>query len=122
MSRVSKNVIAWRKRSKSKMVAAMGGKCQICGYDKCEEALEFHHINPNEKEFSFGKLRANPQGVNTLIEELKKCIMLCSNCHKEVHYNGLDIPKEYAILNEECLISEAEKKKKLNNNAHSSSG
>ena len=122
MSRVSKNVIAWRKRSKSKMVAAMGGKCQICGYDKCEEALEFHHINPNEKEFSFGKLRANPQGVNTLIEELKKCIMLCSNCHKEVHYNGLDIPKEYAILNEEYLISEAEKKKKLNNTAHSSSG
>ena len=122
MSKSSEAVKRWRKNTKDRMVKSMGGCCQICGYNRSQKALEFHHINPNEKEFSFGKLRANPQGVNTLIEELKKCIMLCSNCHKEVHYNGLDIPKEYAILNEEYLISEAEKKKKLNNTAHSSSG
>lgn len=117
MNKQSQKVINWRKRTKSKMVAAMGGKCQICGYDKCDEALEFHHINPEEKEYSFAKLRSRPRSVEVLKEELKKCILLCSNCHKEVHYNGLDIPKEYATLDEECLISEAEKKKRLKNNA-----
>ncbi len=122
MNKQSQKVINWRKRTKEKMVASMGGKCQICGYDKCVEALEFHHLDPTQKEYSFAKLRARPQGIEVIKEELKKCILLCSNCHKEVHYNGLDIPSDYAKLNEECLISELEIKRRLKNTAHSSSG
>ena len=41
-----------RIRLKEKLVEYKGGKCEICGYDKCITALEFHHLNPEEKEFS----------------------------------------------------------------------
>lgn len=61
----------------------MGGKCQICGYGNCLEALDFHHIHPEEKTFNFNKGQTKSWDVN--IEELKKCVLLCSNCHREVH-------------------------------------
>ncbi|MEY4334993.1 MAG: phage FelixO1, partial [Bacteroidota bacterium] len=44
--KVVKNVIAWRKRTKQKLVEHKGGCCEICGYNKCIEALEFHHKDP----------------------------------------------------------------------------
>ena len=53
--------------------------CAICGYNKCDNALEFHHTNPRDKIFSIGTLRGH------LAEELNKCILLCANCHKEIH-------------------------------------
>jgi hypothetical protein len=66
------------------MVNAMGGKCICCGYNKCNEALEFHHLNPEQKKFGFGKIRANPTTWNIIVEELKKCILVCANCHREI--------------------------------------
>lgn len=59
-----------------------GGKCIKCGYDKCLKALEFHHLNPKEKDFTISN--DNFKLLNA-IEESKKCILLCSNCHKEFH-------------------------------------
>jgi len=50
----------WRKKTKERMVQSMGGCCQICGYNKSLMALEFHHIDPNEKDFGFGTKMANP--------------------------------------------------------------
>jgi len=111
LSKKSEAVIKWRKRTKQKMVLAMGGKCQCCGYDKCYDALEFHHIDPSKKDFSFGGYRASPKNLSSLIEELKKCIMLCANCHREVHANVRDLPKEHSLLNEYFLRSENEIKK-----------
>lgn len=61
-----------------------GGKCSLCGYDKCDDALQFHHIDPSKKEFSLGMKRGYK--IETLREELKKCILVCSNCHIEIHY------------------------------------
>ena len=61
----------------------MGGKCCLCGYDKCIAALELHHINPEEKEFSFSNYNSY-KSLDLLIDELKKCILLCSNCHKNM--------------------------------------
>jgi 5-methylcytosine-specific restriction endonuclease McrA len=60
-----------------------GGKCQRCGYDKYLGALEFHHLDPTVKEYHLGQRR----GLNkeALKQELDKCQLLCSNCHKEVH-------------------------------------
>jgi hypothetical protein len=83
------------------MVAAMGGCCQICGYSKSNNALEFHHIDPNEKEKGFGDLRANNTKWASLIEELRKCVMLCSNCHKEVHDGITVLPEGYKTFNED---------------------
>ena len=51
MNKKSQNVINWRKRTKERIVKSMGGKCQICSYDKCLAALELHHLDSSEKEF-----------------------------------------------------------------------
>jgi len=99
MSKRSEAVKRWRQNTKIRMVESMGGKCQICGYDKCIEALEFHHIDPEEKEFGFGKIRANPVSWVKIVEELKKCILLCNRCHSEVHYGISQIPEKYENFN-----------------------
>ena len=61
-------------------------KCEVCGYDKCSEALDFHHKDLNEKEFNIGQA-LNLRGREKILEEIKKCKILCANCHRELHYN-----------------------------------
>ena len=85
MSKSSDNVKKWRINTKKRLVEAFGGKCGICGYNKCNMALEFHHLNPNEKEFSFGSIVASPKSWSKIVNEIRKCICVCSNCHKEIH-------------------------------------
>ena len=70
-------------RTKQKCVDYLGGECNHCGYKKCLSALEFHHVNPSIK--SFGINRKTGRSFATLLPELNKCILLCSNCHKEEH-------------------------------------
>lgn len=69
---------------KKECVDYMGGKCSNCGYDKTLAALEFHHIDPDEKDFSISSsksLKVTPK----IRKELKKCVLLCANCHREEH-------------------------------------
>lgn len=99
----SEHVKQWRKNMKQKIVTAMGGKCQICDYNKCNDALELHHLNPNEKEFGIGAVMAKPIKWSKIAEEAKKCILLCSNCHKEVHKNITEIPSNYQLFDETLL-------------------
>lgn len=113
MSKRSQAVIRWRNRLKTKMVAAMGGKCQCCSYNTCNDALEFHHINPQEKEFSFGRIKANPKNREKIINELKKCILLCSNCHREIHAGHRQLPENYAEFDETFIQSEYELRKNM---------
>jgi len=65
------------------LIRRAGGKCIRCGYDKCMRALEFHHLNPTEKDFGLSKCLT--KSIETLRAEADKCILLCSNCHAEVH-------------------------------------
>ena len=68
---------------KIKCVEYKGGKCIECGYDSYYGALEFHHLNPKEKDFEISKLRGltfNEKVTN----ELDKCVLLCNRCHREV--------------------------------------
>ena len=62
-----------------------GNKCNMCGYNKCFEALDFHHINPKEKEFDIAKLIHSNKNWDYINKELSKCILICSNCHREIH-------------------------------------
>lgn len=101
MSYSSNRVKAWRKRTKERMVEAMGSKCQCCGYNKCNESLAFHHLDPTEKEIGFGDLRANPKSWNKIVEELKKCILVCHNCHSEIHAGMREVPEEFSKFNED---------------------
>lgn len=69
---------------KVKAIKLLGGKCVICGYNTCIAALEFHHKNPKLKDKSFKEI-SNRTWSKTL-KELKKCILLCANCHRELHW------------------------------------
>lgn len=71
-------------RYKTRCLEYKGGKCQQCGYKKCFSALEFHHKNPDEKDFSIAHTRYTVFNDITK-RELDKCILLCSNCHREEH-------------------------------------
>lgn len=98
MIMASQHVIDWRIRTKERCVESMGGKCYICGYSKCNTALEFHHLNPEEKDFGISSTRANPISWELIVNELRKCILLCSNCHQEVHAGQVileDIPPQF---------------------------
>lgn len=64
------------------MLAYKGSKCVICSYNNCKGALEFHHKDPSGKEF---KLSNTYVSKENLIRELDKCVLLCSNCHRETH-------------------------------------
>jgi hypothetical protein len=100
MSISSNRVKEWRHRSKERMVESMGGKCQCCGYNACKEALAFHHIDPAHKELAFGSLRANPKTWEKVVEELKKCILVCHNCHSEIHAGVREVPKLFSKFDE----------------------
>ena len=105
MSKSSEAVKEWRKNTKQKLTICMGSKCQICGYNKSQNALEFHHIDPNEKDFSLSSTRANPKKWTSIVNEQQKCILLCSNCHKEVHEGITSLPKVYQLFDESLLKS-----------------
>ena len=59
--------------------------CAICGYNKCKSALEFHHVIPKDKKFLIGKTFISGHCNEKIAEELNKCVLLCSNCHREIH-------------------------------------
>ena len=71
------------RRVKLKAIAAKGGSCQVCGYDRYVGSLHFHHIDPRKKGFSI-TAQAN-RSWSSVEKELKKCVLLCANCHGETH-------------------------------------
>jgi predicted molibdopterin-dependent oxidoreductase YjgC len=95
----SERVKRWRKATKDRIVESMGGCCSICGYSKCTSALVLHHLDPSQKDFGLGGIRANPKSWSTIVTELKKCIMLCQNCYSEVHEGISVIPDGYTGFN-----------------------
>lgn len=58
--------------------------CSICGYNNCLEAIEFHHVNPKEKEFRLSEMASRKKEIIQL--EMSKGILVCANCHREIHY------------------------------------
>lgn len=72
-----------RFKFKRKMVKYKDGKCQKCGYNKNVKALQFHHLNSDEKDFTLSG--SHCKSWEKIKKELDKCIMLCANCHIEEH-------------------------------------
>jgi len=70
------------RENKRRLVDAFGGCCSVCGYSKSLQVLQFHHHEPN-KERGVSDLLRNKYEV--ALAEAKKCILLCSNCHLELH-------------------------------------
>ena len=61
-----------------------------CACAKCGETrgyvLDYHHVDPNEKDSTIARLTSNSTKIENVLEEVKKCIVLCANCHREYHY------------------------------------
>jgi hypothetical protein len=76
-----------RKFLKKKALEYKGCKCILCGYHKCDAALHFHHVNGFDKEKGISRIRS----WKKMVLELDKCVLVCSNCHSEVHSGFVDI-------------------------------
>lgn len=74
------------RKYKAECVKYKGGKCEVCGYDKCLGSLEFHHLDPNDKDPNWHRMRS--WKLEKITRELDKCILVCSNCHRELHWDG----------------------------------
>ena len=80
-----------RRRIKRQLVLEAGGRCELCGYDRCVAALQFHHLDPATKRFALSQ-----EGVSRSMaqarDEAAKCVLLCANCHAEVESGAADTP------------------------------
>ena len=79
-----------RKKIRQMAIEYKGGRCSICGYSRCVEALEFHHLDPSSKDFGISS-KGYTRSWKKVKEELDQCAILCANCHREVHA-GLQLP------------------------------
>jgi hypothetical protein len=75
-----------RKDIKQLAIEYLGGRCSSCGYNKCNDALDFHHTDPTVKEFGISA-KGITRAWKSVKQELDKCVLLCSNCHRELHAN-----------------------------------
>jgi predicted HNH restriction endonuclease len=73
------------KSMKVELIDILGGKCSTCGYSKCIAALEFHHERNKENNIAYIIKNKSKQKA---LKEIRKCVLLCSNCHREVHNKG----------------------------------
>lgn len=87
-------VTTFRYEQKKKAIEYKGGQCKICGYNKYHGALHFHHLDPKLKDFSLSKT-GQTYVWEDVQKELDKCILLCANCHAEVHAH---MHEEYIVV------------------------
>ena len=73
-----------QRKRKQQFVDYKGGHCERCGYNKCLGALEFHHLDPKEKDPDWSKLKS--KSLENAKPELDKCALVCSRCHREIHW------------------------------------
>lgn len=90
---LKKAVAKRRKKIKQMAVEYLGGQCVICGYKRCSDALDIHHRNPHQKEFGLAKHGLTRSWERTR-QELEKCVLICANCHREVHAGITQLPME----------------------------
>lgn len=73
------------------LIKTLGGKCVVClikynGNNAC--IFDFHHRDPSEKEFSINMSTLSRKSLKDVLKELNKCSLLCSNCHRLLHFSG----------------------------------
>lgn len=98
----SQKVIDWRQRTKGNAVKVMGSKCELCGLEReIIEIYDFHHLIPEEKTLGVAQMIKNCASWETICNELRKCILLCANCHRKVEYSKEKITFKKSSFNEE---------------------
>lgn len=84
-----------RRALKDWMIEYKGGGCQLCGYRNYWAALTFHHLDPRLKRFNIAG--AHNRSLETLTEELDRCVLVCANCHDELEDGTTSVPLEVAV-------------------------
>lgn len=84
-SPATNNPTAKTRAMKNKVIEMKGGKCKKCGYNKCIDALELHHLDPSTKDYQLSNTGGAPS-FEKFLAEADKCILLCANCHREEHW------------------------------------
>ena len=98
----SEAVVKCRQNSKQKLVEIFGGACSNCGYNKCQQVLQFHHTDPRNKKFNISK-KGMCRNWDALLEEANKCVLLCANCHLELHHMKKILPTEKKDNTKYCV-------------------
>ena len=89
--------VNYKRNIKQKLIEYKGGECEICGYKKlCPSAYDFHHPNPENKEFT---ISGRSFGFETAKKEVDKCQLLCRRCHAEIHDEYYTKQKQKTIAN-----------------------
>ena len=83
-----------KRKRKNDAVLYKGGKCNRCGYNKSNAALDFHHVDRTQKDKNWLSLRLKP--LEQLKNELDKCELLCKNCHAVVDKEGVSRQSRFA--------------------------
>jgi len=73
------------------LIKYLGGKCQKCGYCKNSAVLTFHHVEEKIKKFQLDMRSCSNRALDKLYTEADKCILLCANCHTELHNPSYEI-------------------------------
>lgn len=94
ISKNSQAVSDYRRNRKLNLIRVCGNKCNLCGYQKNVAALEFHHINPELKNYGIAT-NGNCHNIHKDLEEVKKCILVCANCHREIHSGNYTMEELY---------------------------
>jgi len=89
-------VVRRRKAVRQLALKYKGDQCSICSYNKCLQALEFHHLESSKKDFGISA-RGYTRSWKIIREELDKCILLCANCHREVHEGITQLPQVIVV-------------------------
>lgn len=80
------------------LIEMLGGKCEMCGYDKNIAAFDFHHRDGYEKSFEVKIQNLKSKKDEDILEEALKCMILCSNCHREIHNPSLEMNHVKMVL------------------------
>lgn len=89
--RIARNKIALRERANACIAEFRRGGCLVCG-ESDDSCLDAHHLDASAKEFNVGSAVRIGFSVNRITDELKKCVCLCSNCHRKFHAGRLELP------------------------------
>lgn len=75
---------------KRMLVEEAGGRCAVCGYDRCIINLHSHHVDPRQKKFAM--TMAIGKSIATFRAEAEKCVLVCANCHGEIEAGLIESP------------------------------
>jgi 5-methylcytosine-specific restriction endonuclease McrA len=93
---LKKAVAARRRKLRDMAIGYGGGRCFICGYNRSKRALVFHHLDPKRKDFGLS-MRGLTRSWEKMRAELDKCVLLCANCHSEVHDGITQLPRVISV-------------------------